>query len=211
MKRVLSAILILVIVSSLSVSCFADGKKFDYKGILGELKGYEYNKFDKYWSYYKAYVEKYSDANVVIGMEAWGVDGGSNLDYTQLYIKILNKSGDVMYIPESIDFLIGDDMYSYEELIKGTDSGYVYLGEQGNILIKALANCDPKEVAIRIGWGTGSINIDPDADDLKSTLRKFCRTYTKNNIWDYCDDPDWVNEWEEYFPLTVNGEPAKVA
>lgn len=206
MKRIISLLLVTIFLLSLAPYSFAASNEFDFKSVLGNRDGYEYDKFDKFWSFYKAYIESYSDAYVVIGMKAWGVDGGSALDYTELYVKILDRNGDTLHIPEAIDFLIGDDLYSYEEMLEGSSSSAVSLSQDGLLLIQALADCDPSDVSVKIWWDGSYITIDLDSSQLKSTLVEFCRVYTKYNIWDYCDDPDTNNMYESLYPLSINGE-----
>lgn len=205
MKRIISLLLVLVLIFTIIPCAFAE-KKFDYKEVLGNRDGYSYDKFEKRWEYYRAYVEKYSDARVVIGIKAWGEDGGSNLDYTEMYVKVMDTNGKQLHEVESIDFLIGDDMYSYESMWQGDNCSSVVLGEQGLLFIKAMAECEPEDVTIRIGLDSGSLTIDPKNSELKDTLRKFCRVYVKNNIWDYCVNTDFCEMMEMIYPLSINGE-----
>ena len=207
MKKVISMVMEFVRVFSFATTVFAD--EFDYKTVLGSRSGYDYDKFDKHWSYYQAYVEHYNDGDVVIGISAWGVKGGSNLDDTELYVKVLDTNGEPMWTVESIAFLVGEDLYSYSSMSEGSTSSTVFIGKNGQALIKALADCDPSDVAVKIESNKGSyLTIDLDAAELTRTLKEFCRVYSKYNMFDYSDDTTFLEYAELMYPLYINGVAA---
>ena len=207
MKRTISLILVVIFLCSFSPYSFADEKEFDFKSALGDRDGYEYDKFDKAWSYYGAYSKKFDDARIVVGIQTMSNSGESGPAFTTLYVKIMDTKGDKLYDAESIDFLIGEDIYSYETMLQMDTESAVILAEDGQLLIKAIKKSDAADVAIRIGIkNKGSITLDDLDSSEYNELKEFCRVYIKYNLWDYHTDKDSSNLYESYFPLKINGE-----
>ncbi len=208
MKRAVSAVLALVLILGAAATCHAQAAEFDYQSVLAGRDGYEYDRAEQMWSFYKALVRSDEDGYVVVGLKAWGLEGSSALDYTELYVRILDPNGAKKVDVEAVDILVGGSVYSYKNMYIGQEDSSVPLGENGMLLIRALASCDPADVTIRIFWDTGGLKLTPDASDVQATLKEFCRVYVKYNIWDYCADPATLRDAEERFPLFVNGSRA---
>lgn len=206
MKKAISILLVIVMVLAFLPSAFA--ADFDYQKVLGSKSNYSYDKFNKSWKYYEAYVKNYSDGCIIIGMDVSSEDGGSNPIMTSIYAKILDNNGNNMQTVTSLAFLIGDDLYSYDSLMEMDTSSTTLLGEQGQLLIKALAECDATKVAVKVGSNRGDITIDMDSSELTKTLKEFCSIYTKNNIWDYYTDKSLTETLEAMYPLYINGVAA---
>ena len=203
MKKIVAVLVAVILVLSFIPSAFADD--FDYNYVLGSRNGYSYDKFTKTWKWYQAYVEEYRDGNVVIGMDCTGENGSSNPTLTTIYAKVLDNNGDNMRTVKSIAFLIGDDLYSYDSLLNTDFSSTTILGAQGQLLIKAIAECNASDVAVKIGTDKGDLTIEFNSTELTNTLKEFCRVYTKYNIWDYYTDRSLSEDFEKIFPLSVNG------
>ena len=210
MKRITALLLCLVLLCGIAPLAFAaDGESqdFDFKKILSKRDGYEYDKFEKQWSWYKAYVREYSDAKVVIGMEAWGEDGGPNPDYMELYVKVLDEKGKKLWTVESVEFLLNDDVYSYKSMFQGNDSSSVVLGEDGQLLMKAIAENDGSDVSAKITADDGrNITLNLSKDKFTKTLKEFCRVALKYDFYGYSVGQSYANMSESMFPLTINGE-----
>ncbi len=206
MKKITIILLVIVLICSIIPTAFAED--FDYQTVLGSRSGYSYDKFDKTWSYGQVYVEKFNDGDVAIGMRVDGEDGGNNPSMTQIFAAIRDKNGDVMVPVSSLTFLIGDDLYEYSSLAELDTSSATLLGEEGQLLIKALADCNASDVAVKVGTNKGDIPIDLNSTQLTNTLKEFCRVYTKYNIWNYTADTTLTDNFETMNPLYVNGEPA---
>jgi len=173
------------------------------------VDGYSYDKFDRKWKWSDAYVKEYTDAVVGIGIQTISAEGGDYIQETDLFIRFLDAQTSEVFSPvQSIDFLIDDDVYSYKKMSVGSSSSMVALGENGMLLIEALAYCDPNNVEVRIGTKDKSYEIDINPTDFTWSLKDYCRTYLKLNLVDYFDDPAEMAGWEELFPLTVNGKKA---
>ena len=209
MKKILSFILAGLLILSLAVPCFAEGGEFDYAAALGDLEGYSFDKFDKQWKYYRAYTKSYSDAKVIIGMHAIGEKGGSALYDVSLYVKILDLDGNILYEVKSIDLLLGEALYSYKNLYVAEDASFAFLGEDGQLLIEALAACDPEDASVRLGWGTSQLSFDLDPDMLTDSLIEFCQAYLENDLWAYCNNKAAFETLEKVYSLTLNGEPIR--
>ena len=203
MKKIVAVLVAVILFLSFIPSAFADD--FDYNSVLGSRNGYSYDKFTKTWKWYQAYVEEYRDGNVVIGMDCTGENGSSNPTLTTIYAKVLDNNGDNMRTVKSIAFLIGDDLYSYDSLLNTDFSSTTILGAQGQLLIKAIAECNASDVAVKIGTDKGDLTIEFNSTELTNTLKEFCRVYTKYNIWDYYTDRSLSEDFEKAFPLSVNG------
>lgn len=210
MKRITALFLCLVLLCGIAPLAFAadsEGQDFDYQRILSKREGYEYDKFEKTWSWYKAYVREYSDARVVIGMEAWGEDGGPNPDYMELYVKVLDEKGKKLWTVESVDFLLNDDVYSYKSMLQGSDSSSVVLGEKGALFMKAVAENDGSDVSVKITSDEGrSITLNLGKDKYTKTLKEFCRVALKYDLYGLSVGKDTAAMGEIMFPLTINGE-----
>ena len=186
-----------------------NGGVFDHAAVLGGKEGYSYDKFDRRWKYYEAYVKRFTDATFVLGLQAIGEKGGDNLFETDLYVKLLKTDGSVYAAVSSIDLLIDDDVYSYKNLLKAeNDTSLVLLGENGNLLIEALGFCDADSVSVRIKTDQSTYTIDLDAAQLTRSLKEFCRTYLTAGIWNYCADSDFCAGLEARYPLYINGVQA---
>lgn len=210
MKRITALLLCLVLLCGIAPLAFAadgEGQDFDYKTILSKRDGYEYDKFEKKWSWYKAYVREYSDAKVVIGMQAWGEDGGPNPNYMELYVKVLDEKGKKLWTVESVEFLLDDDVYSYKSMLQGTDTSSAALGEDGQLLMKAIAANDGSDVSVKITADDGrNITLNLSKDKFTKTLKEFCRVALKYDFYGVSVGKSIASMSEAMFPLTINGE-----
>ncbi len=208
MKRVISLILLLALFLSVSYCAFADGKEFDYESILGNRNGFRYDRFDKSWTYFGAYAEYYEDATVIIGFQAESYSGESGPAFPMLFVRILDIKGNKLDDVESIDILVGEDIYSYESMQVMEKGSAVVIADDGMLLLNAINNSHSSDAAFRLGVkGKGYLTIDNLDHSEYSDLREFCRVFLKYNIWDYCTDKDTANLSESRYPLTINGEP----
>lgn len=188
---------------------FADSNEFDYQSVLGGREGYEYDKFDKSWSYYRAYAKYFSDAAIVVGLRVESASGQKAPSLTSLYVKIMNKDGSKLYEATSLDFLIGEDLYSFESMLVMESGSSVVIAQNGLLLLEAIKDSNASDVAIRIGTKErGSFTLDNLDSTEWNYLKEFCQVYLKSHIWDYFVDKDTPILYESYFPLTINGEPA---
>ena len=180
-----------------------DGQ-FDYS-VLENLKGYDYDKFDKSWSYYAAYDRVFSDADVIIGIKLFGEDGGNNLEEVDLYTKVVDKQGNKLETVETMAFLIDDTLYSYENmpLEEGTMAGSVILYNSGYELIKALAEANTVSVKLNF-YSNQSMTIDLEPAQFESTLKALCQNVVKYNIWDYYIPNPMLASIESLWGLTIS-------
>lgn len=198
MKKAVSLIMCLMLL--ISVSAYAA----DFNNsALSKLDGYKYDKFTKSWSYYEAYVEKYSDGNVVIGMKIYSEDGSSNPSMGELYVKIIDKDGNSIRTVENITFLINGTLYTYETLLPGSSSSSVIIGEGSMELIKALA--DASDVSVKIGHNRGYTTIDLNKKDFETSLKRFCKNWLTYDYYKYVSEEnlEFIRMVEDYMPLTV--------
>ncbi len=209
MKKVLSLLLALVMILSFAPSAFAV-KEFDYQTAFGRKDGFSYDKFSKTWSYYDAYVERYTDAYVIIGMTIWGEDGGSNPDFTELYVKVLDEKGrnDPAWTIKGITFSIDDTLYSYKTMYESDTASSIVLGEKGQKLIKAFAYCDYHNAAVQIETNRGTVSFDMNSTELKTTLYELCNDYINKGVWDFSVGTNIAEAAEALYPLYIDGKIA---
>ena len=202
MKKMFALLLAL----SLLVNCFvvmaeaAKEEKPIFDGtVFKGLDGYEYDKFEDTWSYYQAFVKKYSDGRLIIGINIFGDENG--ISYApSLYIKLLDNSGNPISTIKSVDFLIDDTKFSYKSMLEDDDSSSVLLGQEGKQIIDAFAKCE--SVSVKITMSRGDLKADLDQTEVNKTLKKIAKELLKNNVWDYITDP-FVNTFESFYPLTI--------
>ena len=185
---------------------------FDHAGLLSNLEGYSYDKFDRNWKWYQAYVKNYTDATLIVGMQVLSSDNAEHINEADFYIRFLDASQSAIYEPvTSVDFIIDDDVYSYKTMCVLSDCSMVTLAKNGNLFIEALAFCNPETVEMRIGTNSSSYTVDIDPTDFMWTLKDMCRTYLELHMWDFVSDKADMNALEEHYPLTINGQPADYA
>ena len=209
-KRMIALLLCFVTILAIAPMSFAANQdEFDYKKVLSKRSGYSYDKFDKYWTWYKAYSREYSDATVVVGLQAYGESGGSNPEYMTLYAKVMNKKGNKMMTVSALDFVLDDDVYSYKAMQEGDNSSSVMLGENGQLFLQALADCEGTDAAVKITMNDGrSISLGMSKEKFTKTLKEFARVATKYDFWGYTS-AEWqltADYYESLYPLTINGK-----
>ncbi len=206
MKKAISLILVFVLVFSITPFAYAE-KKFDYQTVLGSREGYEYSRSDQSWTYYRAYVYTYADAIVIVGMETYGEQGGSNPEITELYCRIQANNGDKLATVTAVEFDIDGDLYAYNTMYEGSWSSSVPLGKKGEVLMQALRDCDYHKLGIRLSADNGyTYNIEITPSRFKNTLMEFCRIYLKYDIGSYMTSD--LTEMEDYYALEINGKKA---
>lgn len=176
---------------------------FNY-AILQNEPGYIYDKFDDYWTWYAAYDEAYTDANLLIGIQLEGEVGGSDLAGATLYTKIRNKDNRVIDGVQSMAFLVDGVKYSFPEM-PGEDcamAGSVVLYKNGYDLIKAFANA--KEVSVKLKlFSGGTVLLDLDRTQFDRTLGNMCRKIIQYKVWEYYIENPGVEMLEMMFPMEV--------
>lgn len=178
--------------------------EFDYT-VLQNMEGFSYDKFAKCWSYYAAYDEAYSDADIIIAIKLFGEDGGNNLEEADLYAKVVDKKGNDLKTVSSMDFLIDDVLYSYKEMPEedGTMAGSVFLYDTGYELVKAFA--EAKEVSVKLSfYDNKTISFDMDMKQFSTSLQILCKNVVKYNIWDYFISNWFLGAAEGIWDLTIS-------
>ena len=176
---------------------------FNYN-ILQNEPGYIYDKFDDYWTWYAAYDEAYTDANLLIGIQLEGEVGGSDLAGATLYTKIRNKDNRVIDGVQSMAFLADGVKYSFPAMpAEASDlAGSVVLYKNGYELIKAFANA--KEVSVKLKlFSGGTVILDLDSAQFDRTLGNMCRKIIQYKVWDYYIENSAVEMLEIMFPMEI--------
>ncbi len=222
MKKTFTSLLAVLMVFTICMSCCAFAAEeatkqeervsnikdapvgeFDYT-VLQNEKGYNYDKFAKCWSYYQAYDEVYSDADILLAIKLFGEDGGNNLEEADLYARVVDKQGNPIKTVSSMEFLVDDVLYSYYDmpLEDGTMAGSVFLYDSGYELIKAFA--DAKSVSVKLSFfDNTTMTLDLDMNQFASTLQILCKNVVKYNIWDYYINNFMIGSMEKMWDLTI--------
>lgn len=207
-KLITIALSFFLLASLIPFSAYAED--FDHKAVFGDFEGYSYDKFDKEWSVYSIYSYVEPGSEFFMSFKSFGERGGNNLSATYFVVGLINKSKSEYININSIDILIGDDLYSYNNLQYNGGASSTYIAENGNLLIEALATCDPSTVSVRIRNDVGNVSLDLDAKQVEETLKRFCAVYVLNHVWDYEIESNKLAlaQFEAGNPLYINGELA---
>ena len=196
MKKLVSVLLCLALVLGMGSSALA--ASFDYTKLSG-LDGYSYDKFTKSWMYQKNYTETYSDAYVVVGFSVNGDSEGLS-NYPMLYTKIIDRSGKALYMINKIYFLIGDNLYSFDNLLEGGDLTGAFMGTIGKVMLEDMATAT--ELSFKIVFNYKELSIDISHNDFSDTLKPFAQTIINNDIFGLCDETQ-LAAYDLFFDATI--------
>lgn len=216
MKKVLAFLLAALLILGMLPAAFAEAEskdpaekaaEFDYVKYMSKRDNYKYDKKNKVWSWSESYVKKYYDADVTIMMRVRSEEGGPNPAYSKLYVKVLDKNSKAFWNVESIDFMIGEAVYSYPAMSQSETTSSIVLGEQGQLLMQALADDEGEDVRVRITSTEGQSKlIRLSQEKYAKSLKEFCRVCLKYDVWGYTADKEAALESESTYPLTVSEE-----
>ena len=195
MKKLSVVICVFLMLFMAIGSCVADTVD---KALFENLDGYKYDKFNKTWSYHQAYVHKFSDANVVIGLQ---IEGGSEKQVPPaLYCWIRNKQNtEVLMAVTKLMILVGDNMYTFDKVYPSDSSSVVYLGAECKEFIEDLAAAD--SITVRLVVKTGSMDEEITGSDYTDTLKVAAQALLDSNVFSMID--------EEYKQITDLFIPTK--
>lgn len=195
MKRFL--LILLATMLFLANLAFAETTDFDYK-VLSELDGYSYDKFEKSWSYYGAYLKEYSDATVVIGLQAWGNANG--VDQIQIYAWVRDEDNKEVYSDVTQLMILADDQLITCEMYIGDTSSYTYVGPNSNDALRLIA--EAREISFKLTSKLGSITLEPSAEDVAKLVAAAKNMY-EYNLVDRISDLEKVKRVENKYPITI--------
>lgn len=203
MKKSFALLLVFILIAAVGFSAYAEEateqKKYDYSG-FEKYSHYEYDKFDKCWTYYEFYEKDYSDAEIIIGMNIGGYpEGKSQVNTPMLYVKVTDKKENPLYTVKKIDLLIDDVKYSYDKMLETSSQSTVFLGNQGKELVEAIANSN--SVSVKLTLEHSDVKFDLDQNQVDSSLKVIAKALIENNVWDYLLEVS--NNYEKAFPLTI--------
>lgn len=195
MKRFLSILLAMALL--LANSAFAETTGFDHK-VLSELDGYEYDKFEKTWSYYGAYLKEYTDATVVIGIRAFG--DASGVDQIQIYAWIRDEYNKEVYSDVSQLMILADDQLITCEMSVGENQSATIIGPASKDVLRIIG--EAQELAFKLTFKTGSVTLEPSAEDVAELVSAAKNVY-KYNLVDFISDLESVELIEALYPITI--------
>lgn len=208
-KEIIKTVSVMLIIA-LSFGIFQTAyaiEDFDHTGILGDNDGYEYDKFSKSWTYLcGADIEIGKDKYIVIAMKTFSEDYGPNPDETVFYAISANTKDTIKPVPvDSIDFLIGEDIYSFKTLLDNDGVSYAVLGARAQWFTEAIASTSIKDIAIRVT--IKGVNYDYDASDYEDFVffQQGCNLFNEYFVKYYKNDTT-IQQYEKKTPLSINGK-----
>lgn len=195
MKRFLTILLATVLL--FANFAFAEKTGFDYK-VLSELDGYEYDKFDKTWLYYCAYRQEYTNATVVIGIQALG--NASSVEHIDIYAWIRDEyNKEVFRDVTQLMILADDQLITCNMYVSKTQSG-TYIGPASKDVLRIIG--EAQELSFKLIFKTGSITLDPSAEDVAELVSAAKNIY-KYNLVDFISDLKFIELIEKEYPITI--------
>lgn len=174
-----------------NIKSHIDGS-FDYT-VLQDLAGYHYDESEKRWTYDAAYIQTFADAYIILDLELFGEENGSNLKDAVFWAKTVDKEGNQIETVKSIRFIIDGATYSYAYM--GNPRGALPLYEKGYDLVKALS--DANTVTVELDYKSGSyIELELDKTGFSQTIQELCKNVVKYKIWDYYIANSATESWE---------------
>ena len=196
MKRILVLLAVLIIVCT--NTCFAEVAQFDNK-VLSELDGYSYDKFEKSWTYYGAYLMQYTDATVVIGVQASG--NNEYLEPVYIYAWVRDVNNVKVYSVVKKLMILADDTLITCSMMEFDASSGAFITSSTNEVLNIIGNA--KEISFKVVLESGSVTLEPSAEEVKDFITAANVIYT-NNIASYVQFDDATLKYlEETYPITV--------
>ena len=163
---------------------------------------FSYDKFDKQWEYYGAYVKKYSDATFVWGIQVVGErNSKSKISGIYVYSWVRDEyNRESIYKIESMKVLIGDKIFTLPMQV-GENSSYVWIAREDadrQFLVELMS---AKEVSIKLDLGSNTFSMDLPGEDIED-IKTVARDIIKFRMFDYCDE-EVMQNWHDSYPLTV--------
>lgn len=170
---------------------------FDHT-VLKNLAGYEYDKFDKTWDYYGAYVKEYSDAVVVIGIKAYN---HSDDDYLlcEIYCWIRDENNrTVIDSVESLQILADDTLIDCSMLVGDTASSTMFTPTSEEAL-KYIG--EAKSLMFKLNGKYTSTTLEPTAFEVRE-LQTAAKNIYKYHLPQY-SDPSFASFVEMLYPIII--------
>lgn len=198
MKRFLS--LLMLVVMMCGCVGLAEEQKFDYT-VLEKLDGYSYDKFEKTWSYYGAYVKEYSDASLVIGIQVEG--DKDSVQAVIFYAKAVDNKNETYSMVKEVSVLADDTLITCKLMQTDGEQATLVLEPNADAL-QAIANA--KEISFKVKMKAGNITLEPTMEEL-ADLIAVIKTICEYNILSYSTnfgyDRATIQNLEENYPITT--------
>ena len=198
MKRFLS--LLMLVVMMCGCVGLAEEQKFDYT-VLEKLDGYSYDKFEKTWSYYGAYVKEYSDASLVIGIQVEG--DKDSVQAVIFYAKAVDNKNETYSMVKEVSVLADDTLITCKLMQTDGEQATLVLTPNADAL-QAIANA--KEISFKVKMKAGNITLEPTMEEL-ADLIAVIKTICEYNILSYSTnfgyDRATIQNLEENYPITT--------
>lgn len=204
MKKVI--LLLTVLFLCLGSTCaFADTiadevtlKPFDHK-VLSSLPGYSYDKFEKSWTYFGAYSEEYSDAYIVIGLQADGTTDDSGEIECSIYCWIRDENNRASIYDVQELMILADDTLIDCTLYVGEGGSETYFSPTSETALKYIS--EAKTLLFKMICKTSSFTLEPTAAEVKS-FQTVAKNMYKYKLAHY-NNPVELALIENLFPITI--------
>lgn len=196
MKRILVLLAVLLMIGT-SI-CFAEEAQFD-PNVLAELDGYSYDRFEKSWSYYGAYLMQYTDATVVVGVKASG--NKEYLEPVYIYAWVRDASNMKVYSVVKELMILADDTLITIPMMEFDASSGMFITPSSNEVLNIIGNA--KQLAFKLVLDVGSVTLEPAASEV-AEFTAVARNIYAHNIASYVRFDDATLKYlEETYPITV--------
>lgn len=198
MKRMLTVLLVLVLLCG-SLATAEEGK-FDHT-TLSKLEGYEYDKFDKEWTYSGSYIKKYSDASVRLRLIVYG--DNENVVMVVLGTAAVKTDGESYSVVNEVQFLTDDALVTCELMpVGGEQCAIITLSDIE--MLKIISEAD--SISIRIKMEAGTITLEPTNEELQEFIQA-ATTICEKNLVEYSTngglDESAMELVKANFPITI--------
>ena len=194
MKRTFCTFLILILI--LANSAFADTPTYDHS-ILEMLPGYSYDKFDKTWYCFGAYVKELTDATVVVGVDASG--NSTAVDGVSICCWIRDKYNRVaLYDLEKL-MILADDTLITCKLFMGDDASAAILTPSSIDALRLIAGA--KTLSFKLISANDSFTFNPDISEV-TDMQIVAKVFYDLNLVDYYKD-GFSSFIDTFYPTTI--------
>ena len=152
---------------------------------LENLDGYGYDESAGWWSCYQAYIEPFSNADVVVGLYTFG-PADLVINPVMLYFKMVDLNGELLFYIDSVNILIHNHQYHFSGFVRENDMAAVMLGSVGYELLTDLANAP--EMTILIVYDKYSTTFTVSQDELEEALKPFAQSILDINYYAVFDE-----------------------
>lgn len=175
----------------------ATPKPFDHT-VLKNLTGYKYDKFEKSWSYYGAYSKEYSDAYVVIGIQASGTTADGIVCHFYAWVRDENNYKPLKNIVGLM--ILADDNLIDCTMAVSDSSSVCMITPESEEALNYIANS--KDLTFRLVFDYGNaMTFEPtaaQAKEFKAAAKNIYKYHLPQQL-----DPAMASLFDTLYPIII--------